>query len=78
MFFYYRIKLCIALIRSYFFPPNFVPKSRCDLNMLLDFFKFENAFKSRENNHEHRYFRHHVYGYVMAKLLLREVTVLFS
>ena len=43
---------------------------------ILDFFNFENAFKSREIDPERRYFRHPIYGYVMAKLLLREVTVL--
>ena len=66
--------------RSHLFPPNFVPKLGCDLCMLLDLFKFENAFKSRENDLERRYFQRPFYGYqyVMAKLLLREVTVLFS
>ena len=61
----YRVHLCIG---PTLFPPNFVQKSECDLYMLLEFFKFENAFKLS------RYFRHPVYGYVMAKLLLREVT----
>jgi len=45
--------------------------------MLLDFFKFKNAFKSREIDPKRQYFRHPVYGYVMTKLLLKEVTVLF-
>jgi len=44
--------------------------------MLLEFFKFKNAFKSREIDPKCRYFRHPGYGYVMAKLLLREVTVI--
>jgi len=43
----YRVHLCIG---PTLFPPNFVPKSECDLYMLLEFFKFENAFKSREND----------------------------
>ena len=73
--FKYRIDLCIGRT---FFPLNFVPKSGCDLYMLLNFIKVENVFNSKENDPERRYFQHPVYGYVMAKLLLREVTVLFS
>jgi len=44
----------------------------------MEFFKLKNAFKLRENDPKRRYFRHPVYCYVMVKLLLREVTVLFA
>jgi len=37
--------------------------------MLLVFFKFKNAFKSRENDPKRQYIRRPVYGYVMAKIL---------
>jgi len=45
------------------------------LIMLLDFFWFKDAFRLREIDPKRRFFRHHIYGYVMAIFLLREVTV---
>jgi len=62
----YRIHLCIR--RAFFLV--FLSQS------LLEFFKFKNAFKSREIDPKCRYFRHPVYGYVLVNFLLREVTVI--
>jgi len=42
--------------KTHFFPPVFVSKSGCVLYMLLYFFKFKNALKSREIDHKHRVF----------------------
>ena len=71
--FTYRLRLCI---RHTFFL-QFLSQSRRRLKNVIGF-KFINATKSREIDPKRRYFRHPVYGDVMAKFLLREVMVLFA
>ena len=46
---YYSLMLTVyAWVYDTLLPPIFVSKSGCVLYMLLEFFKFKNAFKSRE------------------------------
>ena len=66
----YHIHLCIR--RNFF--SHFLSQSQGATYTC--YWNFKNAFKSREIDPKHRYFQHPVY--VMAKLLLREVTVLFA
>jgi len=64
--------------KTQFFPSNFCLKVGVCLLHAMDFFKFKNAFKSSDIDPKCRYFRHPVYGYVMVKLLLRDVMVFFA
>jgi len=66
------------LYKTHFFPPIILPRSGASYTCYWNFSSLKITSNQEKLIPNADNFRHPVYGYVVAKLLIREVTVLFA